>query len=259
LHLNIQEENGGKRLWSCLKAKETFMKSFNSLFLLFALSLALFSCNDEDPGPRQNDDRSFAVVDFDRLEISEALDVTVQQGSSFSIQARGDSRNINDLEVYKNGNTLQIKFDNYRNRQYTTYITITMPVIRGLDFSGAVNGRINGFTEPISRFDLSLSGASMGQLDVNANEIYALLTGASNLRIHGTGKKIEASVSGASQFTAFDYPVEMARLTVTGASHAKINAAAQLYVSASGASEVLYRGTPFVEADVAGASSVKRD
>lgn len=134
-----------------------------------------------------------------------------------------------------------------------------MPVIYGLDFSGAVNGRINGFTEKISRFDLSLSGASTGQLDVKADEVYALLTGASNLRINGTGKRIEASVSGASQFTAFDYPVEMAKLTVTGASHAKVNAVVQLNVSASGASEVIYRGTPLVEADVTGASSVKKD
>jgi Putative auto-transporter adhesin, head GIN domain len=235
------------------------MKSFNALFPVFALSLALFSCSEEDPGPKQNDDRSFAVVDFDRLEISEALDVTVRQGSSFSVQARGDSRNVNDLEVYKNGNTLRIKFDNNRNRQYTTYITITMPVIYGLDFSGAINGRINGFTEKIGRFDLSLSGASTGQLDVEAEEVYALLTGASNLRITGKGKKIEAGVSGASQFTAFDYPVEMAKLTVTGASHAKVNATVQLNVSASGASEVLYKGTPQLEADVTGASTLKKD
>jgi Putative auto-transporter adhesin, head GIN domain len=235
------------------------MKSLNSLFVLFGLSLALFSCNEEDPGPKQNDDRSFAVVDFDRLEISEALDVTVQQGSSFSVQARGDSRNVNDLHVYKNGNTLRIKFDNNRNRQYTTYITITMPLILGVDFSGAVNGRVNGFTEPISRFDLSMSGASTGQIDVKANEVFALVTGASNVRIIGIGKKIEASVSGASQFTAFDYPVEMAKLTVTGASHAKINATAQLNVNASGASEVIYKGTPQLEENVTGASKVKRD
>ncbi len=32
----------------------------------------------------------------------------------------------------------------------------------------------------------------------------------------------------------------------------------QLNVNASGASEVLYRGTPLVEADVAGASSVRK-
>jgi Putative auto-transporter adhesin, head GIN domain len=240
-------------------AKEIIMKSLNSLFVLFALSLALFSCNEEDPGPKQNDDRSFAVVDFDRLEISEALDVTVQQGSSFSVQARGDSRNVNDLQVYKNGNTLRIKFDNHRNRQYTTYITITMPLILGVDFSGAVNGRVNGFTEPIGRFDLSMSGASTGQIDVKASEVFALITGASNLRIIGTGKKIEASVSGASQFTAFDYPVEMAKLTVTGASHAKVNATTQLNVSASGASEVIYKGTPQLEANVTGASTVKKD
>ena len=242
-----------------LRSKEIIMKRFNPIYLLFAIVPALFSCNEEDPGPRQNDQRTFSLVDFDRLEISEAMDVTVEQGNSFRIVASGDNRNLNDLQVEKNGSTLRVKFNDSRNRQYTTYVTITMPVILGVDFSGAVAGRVNGFTTAVSRFDLSLSGSSVGQLNINADEVFAMITGASNLRVNGAGKKIQASISGASKFTAFEYPVDVTTLTVSGASRAKVNTALQLNVSASGASEVLYRGTPQVEANVTGASAVKKD
>ncbi|MEJ0030812.1 MAG: hypothetical protein WDO15_10785 [Bacteroidota bacterium] len=53
---------------------------------------------------------------------------------------------------------------NYRNgrrndnRQYTTYVTITMPALKGVLFSGAVNSKVSGF-ETEGNFDVTLSGA----------------------------------------------------------------------------------------------------
>jgi hypothetical protein len=219
----------------------------------------LFSCREEDPVPRQNDEKSFAINNFDRLEISSAFDVTVQQGSAFSIRAQGDRRDLSDIELILRGTTLAIHYKNSGRRQYTTYLAITLPILYGADFSGAVNARITGFSDPVSRFDLSLSGASIVQLQLNSDELYVWLTGASNLRVIGSGTRIEASVSGASELTAFDYPVDQVKLTVSGASQAKVSAAQLLEVSASGASEVLYRGSPQIEQDVTGASSVKKD
>jgi hypothetical protein len=236
------------------------MKRTSKLFFLLAiLASSMMSCIEEDPGPRQHDQKSFSVVDFDRLEASEALDITVQQGSIFSIEASGDSRNLNDLDIHKNGSTLVMKFATQHNRQYTTYITITMPSLLGFTFSGAVNGKVTGFVQETSRFDISLSGASVAQVDATTEITYAQLAGASQLRLSGAGKKIEAVVSGASTLSAFDFPVEEVNLVITGASQAKVNTSQKLSASVSGASGVLYRGSPVVEADVTGASSLGHD
>ena len=232
---------------------------FTPIGLFLMLAGALLSCREVDPGPRQNDDKSFAIVDLDRLEISSAFDVTVRQGSAFSIRAEGDRRDLSDMEVTKTGSTLTVNYKNSGRRQYTTYLTLTMPALKGADFSGAVNSRITGFSDRVSRFDLSLSGSSITQLELNSDELYVWLTGASNLRAMGTGKRIEASVSGASELTAFDYPVDQVKLVVSGASRAKVSASQLLNVNASGASEVLYRGSPQIEQDVTGASWVKKD
>jgi len=221
-------------------------------------SMIMVSCYEEDPGPQQDEEKSFPVLDFDRLEISDAIDVTVRQGSTFSVTAKGDRRNLDDLQIYKSGSTMVARFDDHHNRQYTTYLTITMPVLHGVDFSGAVHGNIQGFEET-AQLDLSLSGASMAQLNAKADNLSIDLTGASELRLSGSGSVMVATVSGASLLSAFDFPITEAHLLVTGASHAQIQASQKLKVSASGASGVLYRGSPLLETDVTGASSVAKD
>jgi Putative auto-transporter adhesin, head GIN domain len=231
----------------------------NIVLVTFVLiSLLLTSCYEEDPGPRQSDSRSYALVDFDRIEAGEALILTVKQGSSFSIEADGDRRNLDDLLVYKNGTRLMIRFEHYEKRQYNTSINITLPALTGVDFSGAVNAQISGFTN-ITRFDLSLSGASLAQLDMEASELYFSLSGASQLRLNGKGQNLNGVISGASLLSAFSYPSERATLIVSGASNGKVTVTQQLEVNASGASLVLYRGNPQLEVEVTGESIVKQD
>jgi hypothetical protein len=233
------------------------MKNIKLLVLLLPL-VWLTSCYEEDPGPRQQDNRSFAVVDFDRIEASDALIVTVKYSENFSIEAAGDRRNLDDLHVTKNGNTLVIRFNHYQKRQYTTDVTITLPVLRGVDFSGAVNAKVSGFA-PINRMDVSLSGASLTQLSLDATEIHFSLSGASQLRLNGEGQLLEGNISGASILTAFEFFTEKADLTVSGASNAKVSVANQLNGTASGASVVLYRGNPDVKLEVSGSSAVQKD
>lgn len=232
------------------------MKTFKWILVL-AVAVTLVSCHEEDPGPRQNDSRSFAVVDFDRLEMGDAFIVTVQKGSVFSIAAEGDRRNLDDLMIYKSGTTLVAKFQTNRNRQYSTYITIVMPELNSINFSGAVNARVYDFTA--ARLDVTLSGASLAQLDMNATEVYANVSGASQFRLTGEGQKIDGVISGASLMNTFDFPAREGRLIVSGASTARVTLSDQLRGDASGASVVLYRGNPAVDMKVSGSSVVRKD
>lgn len=234
------------------------MKRFNLILLLVA-SVWLTAClNEEDPGPRQQDARSFAVVDFDRVEAGDALDVTIVAGTHYTIKAEGDRRNLDDLEVFKSGNSLIIRFDDNENRQYTTFITITMPTLTGVNFSGAVNGKVSGFDD-VARLDVTLSGASLGQVDIDAAELYLNVNGASQLRLRGEGSLIDCSISGASVLTAFDYETVQAKLHVSGASQGRVNVSQQLQVVATGASEIIYRGEPELIVETSGASVVKKE
>lgn len=200
----------------------------------------------------------FNETDFDRLEIGDALHIDVEQGNFFEISVRGDRRNVNDLEVFKEGSTLIVRFDEQENRRYDTYVTITMPSIAAANFSGASSSRISGFDD-LTKFDFYLSGASVSQIDIVANEFDAVISGASVLNARGSASSFDVEVSGASVLKAFNLPVVTADVLATGASHASLTVADKLNAVASGASSVTYRGNPTVTSDVSGSSAVRHE
>ncbi|MFN5170351.1 MAG: head GIN domain-containing protein [Cyclobacteriaceae bacterium] len=228
------------------------------IFLGLILGLLLSSCREEDFGPLQNAQRNFTELDFDRLLIQDALDVTVRRGNYFSVQADGDSRNLNDLLVYKSGGTLVVKYESSERRQYQTRITIVMPELKGIDLAGATIGRVNDFTG-MPRFDVTLSGASYLQAQVAATDLVANVSAASHLVLRGSGENLQATLSGASQFSGFDYPVEVASLNFSGASLGKVSSSQRLQIAASGASIITYRGNPQLVLDVTGSSVVRAE
>ncbi len=230
----------------------------NSLIVLL-VCLALSACHQEDAGPMQTDSRAFSVSDFDRIEVTDAIEVTIVKGSLFAIQADGDRRNLDDLRVTLHGTTLNIQYSVSRNRQYTTHVAITMPLIQGIKLSGASIGRTTGFIDTVARIDVSLSGAAIGNFELAANTLSMNVSGASQADVAGGGNTIDATISGASTLGAFNFPVESARIVASGASHARVKSSATLTVNASGASEVRYRGEPHVDASVSGASWVGKD
>lgn len=233
------------------------MKKINLIIALLTI-VWLTGCIEDDPGPRQQDTRSYAVADFDRIEVGEAIIVNVAYSENFSIEAEGDRRNLDDLIVSKNGNSLVVRFNRFDRRQYATYVKITLPVLYGVDFSGAVNAQVSGF-DLVNRMDISLSGASLAQLSLDATEIHFSLSGASQLRLNGAGDLLEGNISGASILTAFEYLTDKTELILSGASSAKVSVADQLKGSASGASLVLYRGNPQLSIEASGSSVVRPD
>lgn len=228
--------------------------------MLVGLSAALLSSclETEDPGPLQEVEREFNVVDFDRLEIGDALNINVEQGNFFEISVRGDRRNVDDLDVRKEGSTLVIEFEDNRGRRHDTYITITMPSILSANFSGASDSRISGFDD-LEAFDLYLSGASVSQLNINAEELDVVLSGASYLTVRGEGEYLEADMSGASVLKAFHFLVTDADINASGASDADVTVDNNLKAIARGASVITYRGNPMVNSDVSGSSAVRKD
>lgn len=236
--------------------KTTLLKS---IFLIGALALVATGCHDyEDEGPLQYEEESFSITDFDRLEIGDAFIIRVEQGNYFSVNVRGDRRNIDDMEVRKSGNTLIVRYDEYENHRHETYVDITMPTITAAVFSGASNSVITGFND-LETFTFSLSGASISQADLEATNLTVNLSGASIMDLRGEAIDLNAEISGASSLKAYNFPVQTADIRVSGASAGKITVNDALHAIVSGASSVRYRGNPLVDSDVSGASSLQSD
>lgn len=207
--------------------------------------------------------RSFDLRSFDRLEMGSAFKIDVKPGS-FSIKADGDKEDIDDLEARVSSGTLIIRFKDTKNgswwgknRRNRVNINITMPALKGIDFSGATSSRIEGFNN-IEVFDLELSGASSSTVDVSARRINLDISGASSITLTGKAETMNGDISGATSFKAGDFEVASADLDISGASSARIYVTKSLQADASGASSVRYRGRPgSVNSSTSGASSVK--
>lgn len=239
------------------------MKKLQFLFVFILLSGFFQSCifidGDARLDPLNSDSRNFSVRDFDQLEMGNAFDITVRQSGQFSVFVRGDRRDIEDLEVFvNNSGKLVIRYRNWRIRRYDMDIDITMPVLTGVDFSGATNSTISGF-DTTRNLDVELSGASKSEMDGDWDRVTVDISGASNLTLHGQGLSLGGDLSGASRLDAFDYPVDNVDLELSGASNARVLVGKTLKVDASGSSDLRYRGNPEVRSSVSGGSTVKKD
>ncbi|AKD55209.1 head GIN domain-containing protein [Spirosoma radiotolerans] len=227
---------------------------------LLALLFNLTSCSliREDAGPYQGDTRTYPFTGFDQVDMGSAFHITVQQGSTFGVTVEGDRRNLNDLDVFTRNGTLHAQYRIARRREYPSSFTITMPTVRRVNFSGASQSTLSGFTN-LNDLDVTLSGASESQITTQSSRVNLVLSGASVLRLNGQGNALTSDLSGASLLQAFGYPVDNAGVEASGASKANINVRASLVVNASGASTIRYQGTPTIKQQVSGASSVQKE
>lgn len=237
---------------------KTNLKTLIGLLALIASTLFFTSCQIDDPGPLQFGERTFTIENFNRLEMGSAFTIIVRQGTTFSVEATGDVRNLDDLVVIKNGSTLVAYYDRHANRRHTTTLHITLPDLASANFSGASISDIQGF-ERSEQVELVLSGASMCKLYPGFTDVKLNLSGASELDVSGSGTKLLAALSGASKLKAHEFAAENATLDVSGASTARVSVREQLTVVASGASSVRYHGNPTVHSTVTGGSTLIKE
>ena len=227
--------------------------------LIIFIFLLTTSCMDyEDDGPIQYKEENFTITDFNRVDVSDAIVIEIKQAEYYSIKARGDRRNLDDLQVRKSGNTLLVHFEDWDNRQHTTYLEITMPRLLAANLSGATNSNTYGFTN-LDHFDLQLSGAAIAQTHVLTESISINLSGASILNLRGRATEAQQTLSGASSLKALDFQADEVNISVSGASVAKIWATMQLKANVSGASLVSYKGNPSIESQVTDSSVLRKE
>ena len=205
--------------------------------------------------------RTFDLKGFNKLDLSSAFKIEVKQGAFFSVVAEGDKDDLDDLVARTSGGELLIKYKDsnwgWKNRHKVS-LSIVMPNLKGIDFSGACTAHVKGFGNQ-GDVDVKLSGASTADIEISADNMKMDISGASKSTFHGKASRISVDLSGASRTELGDFPVESADVEASGASFVRVNASKALSVEASGATTVRYKGTPSVKMNTSGASSVKSE
>lgn len=206
-----------------------------------AVDRALRSELGDDFYERSNNTRQFEAANFNKVDIGGAFAVRIRKGDTFKVVGDGREEDLDDLRVRVEGGelTVELKNDNifgWTDRQRMG-LTITMPDVQRVQFSGATRSSITGF-DSLSRLEVSLSGACNSLVDVNARDLKLEMSGASRARLRGRSEQVEARLSGACKLDATDARVSRARVDASGASRADFGEVDDLSSSTSGASKV---------------------
>lgn len=215
-----------------------------------------------DDGPTVT--KNYDFTDFTGVEAGYAFQVDITASDTYSVIITSNEEAFKYIDVYKSGDTLKIDmkgiywpFHNVRLRA-----KITMPELHELSLSGAARGDVSGFRSS-QDFDLSLSGASELDMDMEtgdfkceasgASEVTGYLkaascdielSGASQIEVSGSGGNIRLDASGASQANLDHFTINDADIELSGASSADLNVNGRLDADLSGLSEVRYEGNP---------------
>lgn len=227
------------------------MKSFifASLVCFFALTFA----------SAQEVSRTFNVSGFTKLDLGSAFKIDVKQGSNYQVIVTGKANDLDDLEYGVTRSTLRIGYKNngWRKSRENVRVSITMPSLDGVDFSGASTASVRGFEG--GSMSVAVSGASRVEMNFSAKNVELDLSGASRVMFIGQATSLEGEISGASEFNGKQFPAQKVNLNASGASSASVIANSSLQVDASGASRISYAGkVRDVRSSTSGAGSVRR-
>lgn len=238
---------------------KTRQQHFTFLGTAWIATLCFTLLSFTSPALQEENTRTFSLNGFDKLDLGSAFIIHVRQGSQFSIKATGQKRDLDELDANVSGGTLKVRYNQNwnRNRKRVTF-EITMPTLRGIDFSGASTSDVRGFRNQ-GNMNIDISGASTATIELDAARINVDFSGASTVSLMGKAERMEGTISGATTLKAFDLATKQARLEVSGASGVRVNVSEKLDIDASGASSVRYRGGASVSSNTSGASSVRRD
>jgi phage shock protein PspC (stress-responsive transcriptional regulator) len=237
-------------LWRLIDNDRLSFTHHNETHRIRLTKMGGWACDDCDT--ISSDDGSsfqdqFGLSDFTAIDMQGLFDVRIIEGEQFAVELDGPGREKERYEVYVNGSTLVIDYDDKRKYFWKrdlagneVKIRIVMPELHDLDVRGAGKLSIRGFDE--DNLDIQLTGAVMASGDFSADRLNVELTGASFLDLTGTGRFMQADLTGASGLRAYEFPVAHCVVEAHGASMARVNVSQTLEIKKGVASSVSHRG-----------------
>lgn len=188
--------------------------------------------------------QSYDLTGFTGVEVSGPDDVTIRQGDSFSISARGRKEALDRLEITLDGTQLKIGrkregFGFSNSDDDDVDIAITLPKLNAVRLTGS--GTIDAD-------------------NVDGDAVEAVVTGSGDLKVAKlTGKSAEITVSGSGDIEIAGGTIGSGELSVTGSGDIDADGlvATTLDVSITGSGNVDAQATGKADVSILGSGDVK--
>jgi hypothetical protein len=234
------------------------MKKLVAIVSAVLLSAAVYAQPTvSDPNVQLRDAKNFHAI-----SVTNAFDVYLTQGNEEKVAvSAGEAKDLDHIIVEVKNGVLQIGWENKGkwvkgNKKLKAYISFKE--IDKLKASGACNVSIVGVLKANDLL-VDMSGASDLKGKLDTKQLTFDISGASDIKITGTAAKLDIEASGASSFKGFDLSTDYCNARASGASAIRVTVNKELSATASGASDIDYKGTGVIrDIKTSGASSVSR-
>lgn len=177
------------------------------------------------------------VADFQGIDVGGIFQVEVTAQKDFSVEIEADDNLLPLIKTEVSGGVLKLSTEKRISAKNPIRVRISAPNIENLDVSGA---------------------SKVSVANLNNENLQIDTSGASKVIISGNTANLTIDVSGASKVNAENLIAENASVDASGASTISVNAINELKTDASGASNIVYLGSPKnLIKKTSGAGSVK--
>ncbi len=239
------------------------MKTKSILLVLFALGILFTSCEKYDDVTPSNQVTTVNknITGYSQLNVSDPFKVYVTfSDSEESIRIEANSNLQQYITCEKQSNQLVIYLSNNVNIEGSAVLNVYITT-KQLDAFYAAGASTIQLQNELNATDVTidLTGASTFSGTMFVKELYADLTGASNLNIEGSSDSIDLEAYGASNMKDYGFETDNFTCDLEGGCQAYLTIQQTLNVRANGASNVYYKGNGVVNSqDLSGGSSIQK-
>ena len=193
-------------------------------------------------------ERSYSVVDFDRIQVEGPYQVTVVTGGSSQAQAVGDQAAIDRLTVDVQGRTLRIRANRSAwggspgGGSGSLRVVLRTRAIAAASVIGSGSlalDRARGL-----RVDLAVSGSGrLAVAAVEADNLSVGLLGSGKITLGGSARQLRASIQGSGDLDGESLVADDAVLTADSAGRIAFDTRRTARVTAIGPGEVTIGGS----------------
>ena len=203
-------------------------------------------------------ERNFAVGGFDRLAVEGSSDVVVTTGKAIGVRASGDDAALDRLDIRVERGVLRIGSKGsgwWRWNSGTTRITVTAPMLTGIDVAGSADVDVNRIDT--ADFAAAVSGSGDLRLpNLSAATARFSVAGSGTLNAAGASKTVRANVAGSGDVKIANLRAETLTASVSGSGNVEAFATTSASVSVAGSGNVRVRGGARCAIAKAGSGSV---
>jgi hypothetical protein len=214
------------------------MKSFISL-------LAILACVPFVGFAQNTENRN--VSGFSSVQVRSGIDLYLSQGGNESLKLEYKGLDTDEVKTEVKNGVLQIYIDRKgfsgwswgRSNYVKVYLSFNQ--LNAISANGGSDVFSNG-TLTFKELNLNVGGGSDAKLDLKADVINVSSNGGSDAKLTGSARVLNAESSGGSDLKAEDFEVEICKVRASGGSDAYVRANKEVYLDASGGSDVYWYG-----------------